>query len=402
MTTLQLFMVVALPITGMCYAILGAIKLPLAERLNMNEAKVGGLVSSFGLMVGPIILAAGFLTDALGRKGVIVGGALLVAVALFLLSQTRRYGIAILAVAMLSAGWAAMINVANVLMYLAFPESVFMATNILDGLFGFGAFVTPPLVALMLRKLGFSLGLSICGGAAVIPAVFAFFVQMEAAPAAADADPTAAAEAAVAGFGDLIADPIMWFLALSLMFWAPLESATAAWTTTFVTRLSPEGEDPARGKRLASLTLSGFWMGFMGSRLIAAAIYFQFDISEHTEIATARYLHIIIAILAGLAMAVLVFSRSRGLTIGAILFAGFIFGPFFPNLMALLLSHFPAAVHGRAVGVLFAGASIGWTIVPLIVGAVAKRTNIHRGFVVAVVDALLLLGVVIAHLVFVS
>lgn len=387
-------MVVALPITGMCYAILGAIKLPLAERLNMNEAKVGGLVSSFGFMVGPIILAAGFLTDALGRKGVIIGGALLVALALLLLSRTRRYGIAILAVAMLSAGWAAMINVANVLMFQAF-DSVFMATNILDGLFGLGAFLTPPLVILMLRKMGFSLGLSLVGASALIPALFAVFVHLEAAPVAETA-------AAAAGFGALIADPIMWFLALSLMFWAPLESATAAWTTTFVSKLAPAGEDPARGRRIASLTLSGFWMGFMGSRLIAAVIYHQIDLTSETEIAAARNIHIIIAVLAGLAMAVLVFSRSRGLTVGAILFAGFIFGPFFPNLMALLLSHFDAAVHGRAVGILFAGASIGWTVIPLIIGAVAKRSSIHRGFVVAVVNAVILLGIVIAHLIFVS
>lgn len=388
MTLLQTFMIVALPITGMCYAILGAIKLPLADRLNMDEAKVGGLVSSFGFMVGPIILAAGFLADALGRKGVIVGGAVVVALALILLSRTRRYGVAVLAVAMLSAGWAAMINVANVLMYLAY-DNVFMATNQLDGLFGLGAFVTPALVVLLLRKFGFTWGLSLVGSTAAIPAIFAIFVHMEAAPGG---DPAAAA-----GFGELIKDPVMWLCGLSLMFWAPLESATAAWTTTFVTKLSPAGEDPERSKRIAGFTLSGFWLGFMGSRLIAAVIY---HFAHVAEVETARYAHIVIAILAAMAMTTLVLSRSRKLTIGAILFAGLIMGPFFPNLMALLLSHFPVEVHGRAVGLLFAGASIGWTVIPIVIGAVAKKTSIHRGFVVAIVDAVFLLGVVVAHLVY--
>src|SRR3954454_23192232 len=110
MTTLQTFMICGLPITGMCYSVLGALKLPLAERLNMNEAKVGGLVSSFGFMVGPIILLCGFLADALGRKGVWLGGSLLVAMSLFLLARTKKYYWAVVGVLLLSGGWAAMIN----------------------------------------------------------------------------------------------------------------------------------------------------------------------------------------------------------------------------------------------------------------------------------------------------
>src|SRR5438105_13535767 len=125
MTLLQSFMVASLPATGMCYAVLGALKLPLADRLKMNEAKVGGLVSSFGFMVGPIILLCGFLADALGRKGGWLTGSILVALSLFMLARTKKYVWAVVAVLLLSAGWAAMINVANVLMYLAYAN-VFM------------------------------------------------------------------------------------------------------------------------------------------------------------------------------------------------------------------------------------------------------------------------------------
>src|SRR6266705_514640 len=111
MTLLQTFMVASLPATGMCYAVLGALKLPLAERLKMNEAKVGGLISSFGFMVGPIILLCGFLADALGRKGVWITGSVLVGVSLLMLAHTKRYSWAVIAVLLLSGGWAAMINV---------------------------------------------------------------------------------------------------------------------------------------------------------------------------------------------------------------------------------------------------------------------------------------------------
>src|SRR5437667_4068034 len=102
MTTLQAFMVCSLPVTGMCYAVLGALKLPLAERLKMDEAKDGGLVSSCGFMVGPIILICGFLADALGRKGVWLTGSLCVALSLITLARTKKYSVSVVAVLLLS------------------------------------------------------------------------------------------------------------------------------------------------------------------------------------------------------------------------------------------------------------------------------------------------------------
>jgi MFS family permease len=58
-------------------------------------------------------------------------------------------------------------------------------------------------------------------------------------------------------------------------------------------------------------------------------------------------------------------------------------------------------VSGRAVGIIFAGASIGWTLIPLLIGSIAKRTgDLHRGFRVAIVNAVLLLLLVIGHLVY--
>ena len=400
MTALQFFVFTTLPITGMCYAILGALKLPLAERLRMEEGKVGGLVSSFGIMVGPIILAAGFLSDAIGRQGVWIGGAILVTASLLLLARARIYPAAVIGVLLLSGGWAAMINVANPVMFMAF-ENPLTATNTGDFFFGLGAFLTPPCLAWLLRRIGYSPAVSLLAGLAAFAAVLGFFVDLQPPAPETPAD-TAAAPST--GFGELIADPVMWLCALTLMLWAPLESATAAWTTTFVASTDPkngtaENEDEAHRTRVAEWTLSGFWMCFMGSRLLMA-IYHQFYESKD-PILEARITHIVLAALVLATMIALVRSRSRRFTIGTILFAGLLMGPFFPNLMAVLLDHVPAEVGGRAVGVLFAGASIGWTLVPLIIGGIAQRTgSLRRGFVVAIVDAAVLLALVVGHLLY--
>ncbi len=394
MTLLQTFMVASLPVTGMCYAILGALKLPLAERLKMDEAKVGGLVSAFGFMVGPIILLCGFLADTVGRKGVWLTGSILVALSLFMLARTQRYSWAVVAVLLLSAGWAAMINVANVLMYLAYAN-VFMATNLLDFFFGLGAFLTPALALLLIRRFGFSSGVTLLGTLVAVPALFSLAVNMQSAPTAQPA-----------GLGTLAGDPIMWLCALTLLFWVPIESCTAAWTTTFVTGLAPAGEAPDRSRRVAAWTLSGFWLCFMGARLLTALIFHSGDLPSDEAarqaalaqtVQLARVTHIVLAALSIGALLGLVYSRKRSCTIALILLSGLLYGPFFPNLMAILLSHFPVELHGRAVGILFGCASIGWTVIPAVIGTIAARTTLQRSFLIAVGDAVVLLALVIAH-----
>jgi hypothetical protein len=58
LTTLQ---TLGLLVGGMCYALLGSIKVPLAKRLDIEEGKVGGLISAFGFTMIPMAFAAGFL-----------------------------------------------------------------------------------------------------------------------------------------------------------------------------------------------------------------------------------------------------------------------------------------------------------------------------------------------------
>lgn len=385
MTYLQTFMVLSLPVTGMCYAALGALKLPLAERLKLDEAKVGGLVAAFGFMVGPIILLSGFLADALGRKGVWLGGTGIVALSLFMLSRVQHYRWAMVAVALLSAGWAGMINVANVLMYLAY-SNVFMATNLLDCFFGLGAFLTPIIAVWLIRKFGFSRGVASLGLLTLVPFVMALGVEMQSAPAAKPV-----------GFEALLHDPIMWLCGLTLLFWVPVESSTAAWATTLVNRLAPEGEDQQRSARIDAWALSAFWFCFMGSRLIAALIEHGSTSTAVQTVHTARLIHIALAVAMGLTMLGLALSKRRGITFALLVAAGLISGPFFPNLMALLLTHFPVEVHGRAVGMLFGMGSIGWTIIPSLMGAVAKRKTVPHAFLLAAGCTVVLLGLVVTH-----
>ena len=51
--------------------------------------------------------------------------------------------------------------------------------------------------------------------------------------------------------------------------------------------------------------------------------------------------------------------------------------------MSVLLGSVPPGTMGRAVGFFFAFASVGWTVIPMLIGTVARKTDIQKGFWVA-------------------
>jgi fucose permease len=92
----------------------------------------------------------------------------------------------------------------------------------------------------------------------------------------------------------------------------------------------------------------------------------------------------------------IVFSRWAWLTCSMVVLAGLVLGPIFPTLIAILLSHVQPSLHGRVVGIFFCIGGIGWTVVPMLIGAYAKRTSVQRAFLIATASAVLLTGLAVA------
>lgn len=370
MTLLQAMMVAALLVSGMGVALLGSVKLPLASRLRIDEAQVGGLVSLFGFVMIPVIFAAGFLTDLtdqLGPRVVFLSGCLLMALSLGVLALARSYGLALSAVVLLSGGWSLLINAGNVLTPPAFHADIHgmpYATNLANVFFGLGAFLTPLAAAFLVRRTSLPAALALLGGLALVPAALAPGVDFAAlvSPAGTALGPS---------LGALLADPVLWLCGLALFCYGPLEASMGAWSTTYL------GERGVRAGIAAGL-LSGFWLAFMLSRLATA---FWLPAGR------GPLLILVLALLCVGMLLGVVFSSQATTAMALVLAAGFLFGPIFPTLLAVLLGHFPQAVHGRVVGLLFAIGGIGWTTLPLLIGAYARRTSVQRGFSIAVAPA---------------
>lgn len=402
-TYLQVFLTASLPIMGLAYALIGGLKLSLVDRLQIDEGKVGRLVGGFGTMFGPTILLCGFLTDAVGRKGVWLVGSVAVAASILILARTRTYRGALLAVVLLGIGWAAQVNVSNVLMRVAVPadsprEHLVWATNFFDFVFGFGAFVTPMVLALILRKLGYSKGLLLLAMLATAPVVLGVFAEMQPPPAVSQvqAAPAAIAQAAPAsGSAAILSSPLFWVLGCAFLFFVPLETSVAGWATTLVLRQTPTDVPEARAKRFAALTLSGFWLGFTGSRLIVSILGATGVLMKLLGKSNEQALLVAMGVSCVLLMLALVFVKGRVATAATILLAGLACGPVFPTMMAVVLLSVQADTMGRAVGFFFFFASVGWTVIPMLIGLVARKTNIQRGFLVAAASGAVFLTLIV-------
>jgi fucose permease len=370
-------MVAALLVGGTGVAVLGSVKVPLAKRLLIDEARVGGLVSIFGFVLIPVILTAGFVTDHIGRQAVFMTGSVLFAASLGLLAAARKYVVALTAVLLLGAAWAMLINVSNVLTPLAFagdPPNVARATNLANVFFGLGAFLTPLAVAFLVARRSLRMALGLLALLSLVPAVLALGVDFR---ALAPESPEQSHSAEAPGFGSLLGDPVLWLCGLAMFFYAPLESSLGAWTTTY---LGERGVSDRAAPRL----LSGFWLAYMASRLTAA-----FLLPGGRETTTL----VMVAAASFAVLVAIVVSRGAVAAGALVLAAGVVFGPIFPIIMALLLGHFPATLHGRAVGLLFALAGIGWTVIPILIGAYARRAGVQRGFAIAAGSAAGLTGI---------
>jgi MFS family permease len=377
MTYLQYFIVFSLPVTGLCYATLGAIKLPLSKRIGLDEAKVGGLISAFGLMVGPVIILCGALSDTYGRKPVWMVGSLLVVASFLVFANARKYSVAVLATVLLAVGWTAMINVANPVMASAYKDP-FTGSNLGDALFGLGAFLCPLLIAFLHNRVGFTKALTFVALLGVIPFALAFGQDLGGGELDGDL------AAAFAGFSELFSDRTIWLLGFTMMCWVVIESGTAGWATTLVKESAPEGEPEETSEKIAAQALSAFWLCFMGARLLTAWLIHGAELESAELVRITQFVQVGIAILSVLTMLSLVVAKSRRFVVAAVIFAGFICGPFFPNVIGQLFTHLNAhdqmAFAGRSVGMIFACASVGWTLLPIAMGYVALKKNIRTSF----------------------
>ena len=364
LTTMQ---ILGLAIGGMCHSLLGSIKVPLADRLNIKEDKVGALVSAFGFTMIPMAFAAGIMADEIGRD-LVMGIALGIMIcSVLVLANAKTYTAAVIAVLLLGTGWSALVNVLNALQGPAFlpffgeNTPLSSAMNLGDFVFGAGAFVMPIATAFLLVKVGLKKTFSWFAVLMAISLVCVFFVDWEVLKP----DTTQVIDN---WLEVLLTDSVVLICCIAFFFHVPTEACVALWATTLM-----KDRGVTDGK--ASTLLSVFWLVFTVSRLVAALLMPAG--MDHTIL-------IVLAMTCTAATLGLALSRSQQTTVRWIILLGAIMGPIFPILIAQLVGHvggnIDAQLIGRAIGLFFCIGGIGWALMPLIVGKVAVKASVQKAF----------------------
>jgi fucose permease len=371
--------IAALSIAGMCHALLGSIKVPLARQLEIDEARVGGLVSVFGFTLIPMAFAAGIFADSFGRDTVLVAGFVLLILSVLVLAHLKSYRMAVLSVLLLGTGWSALVNVLNATQGPSFlpldeiADRLSYAMNLGDFVFGMGAFLMPIVVGYSLRRMGLRSTFMVFASLIMIPLVLSFAVDWQRiAPEEATRLFT---------FSDLLHDKIVWICCIAFLFHVPVEACVATWATTLMIERGVEEKN-------SNLLLSAFWLTFTVSRLIAAISmpFLALLIKERAmDVETDHLVVVALAVIMLVVVLGLVTSRGKFQTSTLLIFAGLILGPIFPILIAQLVGHVSAelpTMEGRAIGLFFCIGGIGWAVIPFMVGRMADRVGLQKSFLV--------------------
>lgn len=375
----------ALAIAGMCHALIGSVKVPLAKQLEIPESRVGQLISVFGFTLIPMAFAAGYFADTVGRNLVVEAGFVLVIVSVLVLATLKSYKMALVSILLLGTGWSALVNVLNALQGPAFLSrddvsvvNLPFAMNLGDFIFGMGAFIMPIVVTVMIKKTGLKTTFVSFAALIAVPLLLCFSIDLneyvqEFDSLKSEVATTASSDAAVVteavepkelGFGDLFSDSIVLLCCFAFFFHVPVEACMGAWATTLMM-------DRGTTESKATSLLSVFWLAFTVSRLIAALLL---PAGSH-ELAIIGFAVVLLVVVYGL-----IKSQKAESTNILVVTAGLILGPIFPILIAFLVGHVDVSLQGRAIGLFFCIGGIGWALIPFLVGRQADKNGLQKSF----------------------
>lgn len=353
---------------GMVAALIGAIKLRLAERLQIDDARIGNLIMVWAIAGIPMIVIVGMLSDRFGYLSIIIPGLIITAGAMVLIGIGKTYLAVLLGAVVLAVGGSCINSAGNTLLVVLNPEKGVMRQNFGNIFFGLGAMTVPLLTAYLFKKMKFPAVLGFLAGIMLIPLILS-------APAS---YPQAGEFKLSATLGRLV-DPFVLVGGLALLFYAGIEGSMGGWLTTYFKEVGfREGQ--------TSGLLSIFWISLLTGRLITAVLLGAEILGED------QVPWIILSVAVVITGMVLVMSAARSKPLAAVtaIIIGLAAGPVFPTSIGFILKQYPTGQSGVVFGAVFAILMIGGAVIPGGVGHVSKAKSIRKGLLLVAGSAAML------------
>lgn len=370
-------------LTGLLLALLGSLKLAMARRPERLTARLSLLLVLLNVVLLPLIIASGLLVDYWGLRPMMIGGPVVLALAL--LSMSVRPGYHRTQIAVIAAAFAAVsLAAASVVLM---PRALFGETELVSSmqlgmaLVGLGALVSAPLVDLLFRTVGFRRSMALLALLALAPAFVAALPSNDSLAMAKPPD----------GLRWLVEMPGVWLGAMIFFFYAPLEGFVSVWAVKYLEHI---GESPRRATRL----MVGFWAALLLSRLALGLIQhstgFSDDWSPMFLIVPAL---LIAAVLGNLSAMTKIGQIGPGLFL-----LGLLMGPIYPLVIGIVfrnldisppdLGGIQPGLPGTAFALLSAGGSVGGLVLSPLLGFCARSRSLPVALLIPTLIALLMTG----------
>ncbi|MDH3570862.1 MAG: MFS transporter [Gemmatimonadota bacterium] len=338
---------------GIALTTLGAVLPSIIQRLGLDRTGAGSLLAlmSLGILAGSVVF--GPVVDRRGYKGMLLAGAVLVALGLegiaFAPSIALLAGSAIL----IGFGGGVINGGTTVLVADISVEGRAAGLAYLGVFFGIGAFGMPLVLGLLRERFGDAE--VVAGIGALVLPLLAYYTAIR------FPEPKQPQEFPLRNAARLFRDPVLVLLGVALFFESGMEITVGGWTATYVS------EELALPPERALYLLSLYWLGMTGGRLVLGWLLPRVSSSA------------VLLVSLGVAFAgalILIGARTTGAAGAGTLLTGVGFAAVFPVILGHVGDRYER-MSGTAFGAVLVMALMGGTALPYVTGVLGDAFGLR-------------------------
>lgn len=366
-------------IAGGILSILPGPTLPLLARNTHVPIAIAGWIftaGAAGFALG--VLLTGALASRVHPKTILMMGMLLMAIGAIIYPITSQFPVLLATALCKGVGFGALDVSINILMTLAFQDSLGESFNSLHSSYGIGALVAPALLSFTLTVMHDFRWAYFTGTVLSIICVIMLACQNAPSTAAQPGGSAQQAKTATVSTRQILRQPLIWLMALEFFFYIIAEIGFSNWIVTTISQTA------AISLALAAPSATAFWAGLTLSRLLGGQVLRRAILSENQVL----YLCVIGGSLSCLLVAI--FPGQLLISFSASACAGFFFGPIYPGLMAIAARWYINAPNTLS-GVMLFSCGISAMIFPVMMGLLIPIIGYNWVMTVPALGCLLIL-----------
>ncbi len=357
---------------GFIASIQGATFVSAMQYLQVSPIYMGNMMALNALGFLVTRLFGGILADLFKRKQIVLIGAIITAISLFLFGRNTNYLFNVILMFTMGLGNALWFGTINAIIMDLYQKNLGPAMNKLHSFFTIGA-ILGPVVAVLISKysLQWQLNYKLASLGMVIFIISWCFLKFQ--------EKSKEERVTLKEIKQILTYPNLQLLSLIALFYVGIEVGITLWIGSYLQKVHNLNE------QLSNYALSIYWLGQGIGRLLLSYIL------HHLNYAPLMY-----GLLGGIILSLSLMLILSGKYLLLLLFGltGLFCSGMYPTLMAIGGKWFPR-FSGSISGAISFGASAGAMLIPLIMSVIVQKYNLHTGMsfytIMAIVSLLLLI-----------